>query len=93
MIKKLLERFGKHNSNLHELRFLITCLSGFVALLQVKNCIPYIQIKETRAVIAVIKLKKSQHKKMTFDFFARIESECCQIEHLENYLRKVGLTS
>ena len=88
MMKKLVKRIGKHNSDLDELLFFHYVALGFSGFLRIDELLfaklKDIQIKETYATVAVTKSKTYQHRVEDVIYIAMIRLECCLVMHLDN---------
>ena len=88
MMKKLVERFGKQNSDIGELRFFHYVTLGFSGFLRIDELLSAklkdIQIKETNATVTVTKSKTYQHREENFVYIAVIRLECYPVMHLDN---------
>ena len=87
-MKKLVEQFGKYNSDLDELRFFHYVILGFSGFFRTDELffakLKDIQIKETYVMVAVTKSKTYQHREENVVYIATIRLECCSVMYLDN---------
>ena len=90
MIKTLVTKYGGENCTILDLRFLLTCLSGFAGFLRINELLDvklkHIKIKESHLEIVIP--KSDQHREGHVVYISRIKSEYCPFKYLEVYLQK-----
>ena len=95
MIKTLVTKYGGENSNISDLRFLLTCLAGIAGFLRIDELLcfklKHIKIQESHSEIVIPKSKTDQHREGQVVYISRIKSEYCPVKYSEVYLQKAKL--